>query len=150
MKTENEKIANSFALIKSFFDARTSNKMHIKNAKSEIVDSQIFSDKDINTFIDMALTAFNSVAPTSNVSLADELVIKKCSVFIVRYAVAEAFKAKALQEKGREHVYSSDDVSFSSHGLADMLFEQAKHEMVNWSSEVTSYKISTNFQDMLK
>lgn len=90
---------------------------------------EIFTDKQLNTHLELGLAAVNQHPPFSNVSFNDKD-IKKVGFFVVQYATASVLLGHALVERGRE--WKNEDGVFVAPDVSTMCLTQGLEELNKW------------------
>lgn len=100
---------------------------------SVMVDCKIYTDEQIETYLDMSLARLNQELRADRVSFDDQEKVVENTDLLVQGAVVIALARQALVERGREMNFTDKGVDFHPPPLADLI-------MTQWQTELHCYE----------
>ena len=100
-----------YSQLVDWLDVRLSNSAKVKDSNDQYVDTKIFENDELKKFIDMSVTAFNSIPAFTNFTVND---VGQYADLIIQYAAFAALMSKALVEKGRLFVSVEDTFEYQA------------------------------------
>ncbi len=108
----------------------------------------VFTDEELDSFIWMAVTTFNSIPPFTNISLSNGKLSETIVPYVAKLTVAYALASKALIERGREVSIADGGINYTPPNVADLLQNQYIFEMDNFYQNISSVKTAIYIEYM--
>jgi hypothetical protein len=115
------------------------------------VDSDVFTQEQLEAFITLSLSEFNATPAFTNYSLVNDGFVNLFSAILVEGAAIQALGAQALIEKGREHTFTEKGFSFTPPDISNMLnsqFQTLLHPHIETLKHIKSHDMP-DFDDIL-
>lgn len=100
----------------------------------------IFSTDELVAFLANSLSEFNEIPTFTFFTFEDTAIIEQFHAVIAQHAVIYALSSQAILERGNEHNFSDNGISYVVPTISEVLSTQYSTELQNWWDKVNKIK----------